>query len=471
MQQGVATTAAPSGSSTEPIETAFRDCFSVVAKCLPATSSGGGTSVKFGEAVDVASSKSAAPPRRSTTPLIAMPLSLYVVRPQSLTDDSLGSVTVAWEKPDASGDADDAAKPYALRWLPISDETATMCATELGALVDIGAPHLQTVVGMIQEHADADGVSGRSALLGELIDFDLADLLGSLPVPRAASDWPEALLDVAIGIVDGLSFLHSYQVSHGALTPSTIRIHCRPDPSRSGGVALVAKLSDYGVANVPGLGARTTLFSAPELLATPSASTTTASSGQMADELVEARAAQDIWSLGCVLVAMATREAPYPELRKSHALGNSLTASIVLTPSISTELAEAITTGQQRPSELIDNDDATPPEIATLITSCTTLEAEGRPTAQQLTKLLEMARGHLKKPLPLRLGAQLTAFSAQVKEWREPGARAAAQAQLARGHATVSSSSPDTSFSAAKKSMFSSRGGGFKKSFFSSRKS
>ena len=177
---------------------------------------------------------------------------------------------------------------------------------EMQLLLGLRHPNIVQLVG-----GSWDLASGQMCLVLELCRGSLEDLLLDTDVPLG---WMEELLPLATGIARGMAYLHAQKppVIHRDLKPANVLL----------GPDLAPKIADMGSAMeleegtedlVAGSGSP--LYQAPEVLRR-----------EQADELC------DVWSYGCLLVCLSTREYnPYDPTPPAHAL--SLVSQLELAPS------------------------------------------------------------------------------------------------------------------------------------------
>ena len=181
---------------------------------------------------------------------------------------------------------------------------------EMQLLLGLRHPNIVQLVGGSWDLASQSGQM-QMCLVLELCRGSLEDLLLDTDVPLG---WMEELLPLATGIARGMAYLHAQKppVIHRDLKPANVLL----------GPDLAPKIADMGSAMeleegtedlVAGSGSP--LYQAPEVLRR-----------EQADELC------DVWSYGCLLVCLSTREYnPYDPTPPAHAL--SLVSQLELAPS------------------------------------------------------------------------------------------------------------------------------------------
>jgi hypothetical protein len=165
---------------------------------------------------------------------------------------------------------------------------------------------------------------------------------------------PEDALSIARDIVQGLVFIHSRKIVHRDVKPENILL-CKGD-GKNGGAKFVAKLGDLGqatdIANITHLhsDAGTMLYNAPEMLDNTG---------------YDAKA--DVWAAACVLYELVTGHVAFAGPSVRAIVGNVTTCTF---PPISADAA------------------ARHPTVSTAVTQMLQLDADDRPSADDVAALL-----------------------------------------------------------------------------------
>ena len=247
---------------------------------------------------------------------------------------------------------------FGLKLVPLAEENereadAARLAAECKKLAVIEHPNLRRVYGFIVEPGTA-GEGERIKEAGILCELWPRNLVDYIEDPATFS-WQDKWLRIAVGVATGVAHLHASGLTHGTLKPTNVLL------SRD----LVPKVCDGGVM---------ALLSTPEpvhvYLAVEQLKSKDVLGGWPSRAKGDPALAHtvDIWSLGGLLIAMATRRPPYGDFiqlqkgQKWKSFGLSLGTLNVL--------AKNIDAGLTWPAECM-TDETAPSLLIDLATACT----------------------------------------------------------------------------------------------------
>ena len=209
--------------------------------------------------------------------------------------------------------------------------------------------------------------------------FLVLELLDGEPlntrIQREGSVEPETLLDVIAGVARALDLAHQQGIVHRDMKPANIFLH------RTATGSLIGKILDFGISKVLGQGATNfSLTKTGTVVGSPAYMSPEQAAGR--DDL-DGRA--DVWSLGVVLYEALTGVLPHEAPNYNALMVRILTQDA---PSISKAKPDL------------------PPSVVELVDTCLRRDRDLRPTAGQLSSLLEGAARELRAARFQRTGGR-----------------------------------------------------------------
>ena len=186
---------------------------------------------------------------------------------------------------------------------------------------------------------------------------------------------PETLLDVIAGVARALDLAHQQGIVHRDMKPANIFLH------RTATGALIGKILDFGISKVLGQGATNfSLTKTGTVVGSPAYMSPEQAAGR--DDL-DGRA--DVWSLGVVLFEALTGALPHEAPNYNALMVRILTQD---TPPIANTKPDL------------------PPSVCELVDTCLRRDRDLRPTAGQLSSMLEGAARELRAARFRRTGGR-----------------------------------------------------------------
>lgn len=209
--------------------------------------------------------------------------------------------------------------------------------------------------------------------------FLVLELLDGEPlntrIQRDGGVEPETLLDVISGVAKALDLAHQQGIVHRDMKPANIFLH------RTATGELIGKILDFGISKVLGQGATNfSLTKTGTVVGSPAYMSPEQAAGR--DDL-DGRA--DVWSLGVVLYEALTGVLPHEA------------------PNYNALMVRILT--QDAPSIAKAKPDL-PPSVCELVDTCLRRDRDLRPTAGQLSSLLEGAARELRAARFQRTGGR-----------------------------------------------------------------
>ena len=222
----------------------------------------------------------------------------------------------------------------------------------------IGRVKHPSIVGILDLGQAEDG---SPFLVLELLDGEPLNT----KILREGSLEPETLLDVCSGVARALDLAHKQGIVHRDMKPANIFLH------RTATGSLLGKILDFGISKVlTGSSTNFSLTKTGTVVGSPAYMSPEQAAGR---EDIDGRA--DVWSLGVVLFEALTGVLPHEA------------------PNYNALMVRILT---QDPPPIEQRHPYLNPRVCQLVNSCLQRDREGRPTAGQLSSLLETATRELR---------------------------------------------------------------------------
>ena len=238
---------------------------------------------------------------------------------------------------------------------------------DVAALVDLPTNrHLLGVIGFAFDNT-------QCGVVMDYMPHSLAQLLSRVTAGtrnKLASQLRNVWHGLVVDIASGLSALHLLGLSHWALHPSNVMLDSH----------MVVKLTDYGRA--PSVIVNRTHAGESQGPVTPSSTsdfTNENRSFYMPPEILSGKAFErsaDLWSLGVIIVRLATLKVPYSSLGELS----------------SREVLDRVATGEAAPGSELSNTEYAISEVGSIVAACTKLKPSSRPPIDEVLNGLNRIR-------------------------------------------------------------------------------